>query len=254
MLDAKFVAEAMCVIASNTNAPVSVKCRIGLDDHDLYNELSCPITCRKICFCPHGFPKGKNEFFRDVTKLEEFIKDPWGLKAKQPATIQVKVPKLNVAPPPQVPVGDGGGGSGGDGEEASAISSAQTKRAALQKKAAAASMAAEDFARRFESGDVEGSMKDVGGEEQGLSNVKVMCRLCFSGENEGGESARKLMSCKCCGKKYHRSCLKAWGQHRGTLIGHNLSVFSVVLLPICPFLQISSIGAHGHVPHAGFVR
>ncbi|WMV10805.1 hypothetical protein MTR67_004190 [Solanum verrucosum] len=35
----KFVAEAMCVIAANTNVPVSVKCTIGLDDHDLYNEL-----------------------------------------------------------------------------------------------------------------------------------------------------------------------------------------------------------------------
>ncbi|XP_049368659.1 uncharacterized protein LOC125833541 isoform X3 [Solanum verrucosum] len=39
MLDPKFVAEAMCVIAANTNVPVSVKCRIGLDDHDSYNEL-----------------------------------------------------------------------------------------------------------------------------------------------------------------------------------------------------------------------
>lgn len=61
-----------------------------------------------------------------MVKLEEFLKDPWGLKAKQPATIQVKVPKLNVAPPPQVP-----------------------------KKAASASMMAKDFARQFESGDVE---------------------------------------------------------------------------------------------------
>ena len=74
----------------------------------------------------------------------------------------------------------------------------------------------------------QGSMKDVGGEEQGLSNVKVMCRLCFSGENEGGESARKFMSCKCCGKKYHRSCLKVWGQHRGTLIGHKICQFLVM--------------------------
>ncbi|KAM7262898.1 hypothetical protein ACFE04_000581 [Oxalis oulophora] len=35
----KFVAEAMSVIADNTDVPVSVKCRIGLDDHDSYNEL-----------------------------------------------------------------------------------------------------------------------------------------------------------------------------------------------------------------------
>ncbi|XP_015163357.1 uncharacterized protein [Solanum tuberosum] len=118
-------------------------------------HTACPFTCRKICFCPDGFPKGKNEFFSDVTKLEEFLKDPWGLKAKQPATIQVKVPKLNVALPPQAPVGDGGGGSSGDGEEAAAIGSAKTKRVALQKKTAAASMVADDFARQFESGDVE---------------------------------------------------------------------------------------------------
>ncbi|XP_075100123.1 uncharacterized protein LOC107785682 [Nicotiana tabacum] len=177
-------------------------------------HVACPITCRRICYCPLGFPKGKNEFLEDVVRVEEFLKDPWLLKAKEGATIQVKVPKIVVAPQPpqQVAVGDGGGG--GDGEEAAAIASAQTKRAALQKKAAAASMVAEDFARRFESGDLEGSVKDVGGEEQGLSNVKVMCRLCFCGENEGSEKARKMMSCKSCGKKYHRGCLKAWGQHR----------------------------------------
>ncbi|XP_061968201.1 uncharacterized protein LOC133691492 isoform X3 [Populus nigra] len=39
MLDPKFVGEAMSVIAANTDVPVSVKCRIGLDDHDSYNEL-----------------------------------------------------------------------------------------------------------------------------------------------------------------------------------------------------------------------
>ena len=29
----------MSVIAANTDVPVSVKCRIGVDDHDSYNEL-----------------------------------------------------------------------------------------------------------------------------------------------------------------------------------------------------------------------
>lgn len=38
-LQEKFVGEAMSVIAANTNVPVSVKCRIGVDDHDSYNEL-----------------------------------------------------------------------------------------------------------------------------------------------------------------------------------------------------------------------
>lgn len=27
------------MIAANTDAPVSVKCRIGVDNHDSYNEL-----------------------------------------------------------------------------------------------------------------------------------------------------------------------------------------------------------------------
>eukprot|EP00268_Persea_americana_P067479 TRINITY_DN9302_c0_g3_i11.p1 TRINITY_DN9302_c0_g3~~TRINITY_DN9302_c0_g3_i11.p1 ORF type:complete len:238 (+),score=45.61 TRINITY_DN9302_c0_g3_i11:416-1129(+) len=39
MLDPKFVGEAMSAIAANCDVPVSVKCRIGVDDHDSYNEL-----------------------------------------------------------------------------------------------------------------------------------------------------------------------------------------------------------------------
>ncbi|XP_010695132.2 uncharacterized protein LOC104907829 isoform X1 [Beta vulgaris subsp. vulgaris] len=39
MLDPKFVGEAMSVIAANTDVPVTVKCRIGVDDYDSYNEL-----------------------------------------------------------------------------------------------------------------------------------------------------------------------------------------------------------------------
>lgn len=39
MLDPKFVGKAMSVIAANSNVPVSVKCRIGVDNHDSYNEL-----------------------------------------------------------------------------------------------------------------------------------------------------------------------------------------------------------------------
>ncbi|KAK9283116.1 hypothetical protein L1049_011347 [Liquidambar formosana] len=39
MLNPKFVGEAMSVIAANSSVPVSVKCRIGVDDHDSYNEL-----------------------------------------------------------------------------------------------------------------------------------------------------------------------------------------------------------------------
>ncbi|XP_038975043.1 tRNA-dihydrouridine(20/20a) synthase-like isoform X2 [Phoenix dactylifera] len=39
MFDPKFVADAMSAIAANCSVPVSVKCRIGVDDHDSYNEL-----------------------------------------------------------------------------------------------------------------------------------------------------------------------------------------------------------------------
>ncbi|KAI3913231.1 hypothetical protein MKW92_028751 [Papaver armeniacum] len=39
MLNPKFVGEAMSVIAANCDVPVSVKCRIGVDDHDSYKEL-----------------------------------------------------------------------------------------------------------------------------------------------------------------------------------------------------------------------
>ncbi|EEC69404.1 hypothetical protein OsI_38556 [Oryza sativa Indica Group] len=41
-----------------------------------------------------------------------------------------------------------------------------------------------------------------------------MCRICFSGENEGSTKAAKMLPCKLCNKKYHRSCLKNWGEHR----------------------------------------
>nr|KAJ0213928.1 hypothetical protein LSAT_V11C400200570 [Lactuca sativa] len=41
-----------------------------------------------------------------------------------------------------------------------------------------------------------------------------MCRLYFKRENEGSDRARKMLSCKTCNKKYHRSCVKSWAQNR----------------------------------------
>ncbi|KAL3537447.1 hypothetical protein ACH5RR_000813 [Cinchona calisaya] len=197
-------------------------------------HVACPITCRRICFCELGFSRklqteeGRDGFLGEVLRIEEFVKDPWLLKAEANATVQVKVPKVVVVAPPPLPpppivvqktavdvtpaVKDGGGT--GDGDDEALDVSAQTKRVALQKKAAAASMVAEDFARRFESGEMVGPVKDDTQEEQAQSNVKVMCRLCFGGENEGSERARKMLPCKTCGKKYHRSCLKAWSKNR----------------------------------------
>ncbi|KAJ7982220.1 Histone-lysine N-methyltransferase [Quillaja saponaria] len=179
-------------------------------------HVACPITCRRICFCKLGFPrtlqstKANNGFLEEVVKLEEFLKDPLGIKAREKdPTVLVVVPKV-VPPPPQLqPVVDGV--VAGDAVDESL--SAQTKRVVLQRKAAAAMVAAEDYARRFESGDLADASR-ITGEEQGQSNAKVMCRMCFFGENEGSERARKMLSCKSCDKKYHRSCLKNWAQHR----------------------------------------
>lgn len=114
---------------------------------------------RRICFCPLGFPrslgtaKSKNDFLEEVRKVEEFLKDPWGIRVREEkGTVQVAVPRVAPPPPPPQPlvpvVADG------VDEEAALAMSAQNKRAALQRKAAAAMVAAEDYARRFESGDL----------------------------------------------------------------------------------------------------
>lgn len=116
------------------------------------------VCSRKVCFCALGFPgrlrneKGKEDFLKEVARVEQFLKDPWLIKARENATVQVKVPKVVVAPaaPPPIPH------FAADAEEsAAAAASAQVKRVALQKQAAAASMVAEDYVKRFESGDLE---------------------------------------------------------------------------------------------------
>ncbi|KAF7836055.1 RING/FYVE/PHD-type zinc finger family protein [Senna tora] len=38
--------------------------------------------------------------------------------------------------------------------------------------------------------------------------------MCNRVENEGSERAKKMLSCKSCGKKYHRNCLRSWAQNR----------------------------------------
>ncbi|KAE8727469.1 Detected protein of confused Function [Hibiscus syriacus] len=172
-------------------------------------HVACPITCGRICFCSLGFPRNlqstnsKKGFLQEVTQLEAFFKDPWGVRVAREGTVQVPVPK--VAP---VPAGDGGGGAD------TAEESAQAKRLALQGKAAAAMVAAEDYARRVESGDITVASKSSAVDEQGQSNTNVMCHMCFLGENEASERARRMLSCRNCGKKYHRSCVKSWAKHR----------------------------------------
>ncbi|XP_042515527.1 uncharacterized protein LOC122089859 [Macadamia integrifolia] len=184
-------------------------------------HVACPITCQRICFCTFGFrqklqsEKGRKDFLDEVFRVEEFLNDPWSVRARQKDTVQVSVPRIVVASTPVVTVvADGVVGGEGDVEEMSA----QTKRVALQKKAVAESLAAEDYARRFETGDLADASKETGqdivAEEQGSSTINVMCRLCFYGENEGSERALRMLACKICSKKYHRNCLKSWAQHR----------------------------------------
>lgn len=151
--------------------------------------------------------------------LEEFLRDPWfvrpggvGDSAAAVATVQVLVPKVEPAP---VAYG------GGDGEDAYSAS-AHVKRMALQRQAVAASLAAESYARKMEvigAADSPGEpvlgeqVIDLTRDDQG-STIKVMCRLCFSGENEGSDRALKMLSCPSCNKKYHRRCLRNWAEHR----------------------------------------
>uniref|UniRef100_A0A803P3Q7 Uncharacterized protein n=1 Tax=Cannabis sativa TaxID=3483 RepID=A0A803P3Q7_CANSA len=203
----------------------------GMNDWQQCPELG-PIgdvlSGRRICFCSLGFvaDKAKNEFLDEIRKVEEFVKDPWGIRVREEkgGTIQVAVPRIEPPPPLLVPpssvyqpvvsiLGDVVVNIVDD--EAAAAASAQAKRAALQRKAAAAMVAAEDYARRFESGDLAADVsRGSAGEEQGQSNVNVLCRICFFGENEGSERAKRMLSCKTCCKKYHRNCLKSWAQHR----------------------------------------
>lgn len=115
-----------------------------------------------------------------MARVEDFFKDPWLLRVRdEGATVQVTVPKVVVPPPPPVPAattpGEGGLG-GGDGEDLLLLS-AQTKRAAMQRKAAVASMAAEDYARRFESGAL--AVRDSDFTEFMIVNYCVVFALWF---------------------------------------------------------------------------
>ncbi|XP_008801693.2 uncharacterized protein LOC103715735 isoform X1 [Phoenix dactylifera] len=179
-------------------------------------HVACPITCRRICYCELGFPaelrseKARVEFLEEVEALEEFLRDPWTVRAdggSAVATVQVLVPQ--VVPQPAPPPGAEDGGGGGRGE---------AKRAAMQRQAVAASLAAEDYVRRLEGGGAAEAPGEVAShlaiEDQNFSTVKVMCRICFSGENDSSVGAMKMLSCKICSKKYHRSCLKRWAEHR----------------------------------------
>lgn len=98
-----------------------------------------------------------------MRKVEDFLNDPWGIRVRDgekgtTATVQVAVPRIAPPPPPPplplVPPPGDAVDEEAAAAAAAAAASAQAKRAALQRKAAAAMVAAEDYARRFESGDL----------------------------------------------------------------------------------------------------
>ncbi|XP_028799794.1 uncharacterized protein LOC114755092 isoform X2 [Neltuma alba] len=180
-------------------------------------HVACPITCRRICYCSLGFPRSlhtvaaKNGFLDDVVCLREFLKDPSGLGVSSDSslTLQVAVPKVLQLPPPP-----GQLKSSVVGDAVNEAASMQAKRVAMQRKGAAAMIAAEEYARRFESGDVLAKSGKTTGEECSESDVKVFCRMCNCVENEGSDREKKMLPCKSCGKKYHINCLRVWAQHR----------------------------------------
>lgn len=45
-------------------------------------------------------------------------------------------------------------------------------------------------------------------------SARITCHMCYIVEVGKSERA-KMLPCKCCGKKYHRTCLMSWAQHRG---------------------------------------
>lgn len=151
--------------------------------------------------------------------MEDSLIDPWG--SSKVVTVQIRAPKVR-----KDSIGDGGVDEAAAEEEASA----QKKRVSLQRQAAVTVEAAEDYARRFESGVNELSSND---EELAQCGVNVMCRMCFLGESHGSERARRMLSCKTCGKKYHKNCVKSWAQHRDLFHWSSWSCPSCRVCEVC---------------------
>lgn len=209
-------------------------------------HTACPITSRSICDCELGFRgelkerRAREEFLAEVSRVEEFLDDPWILRDEPGGTVKIPVPPLVPAPPSPMATPSRVNAEAEDGgerererkrerererEEAVASRtptawalSLKAKREELQQEAAAATQAAEEYIRRLEAGAAVGVPREVAdsivGEDQCSSTIKVICRICFSGESEGSERATKMLSCKLCNKKYHRSCLKIWAEYR----------------------------------------
>lgn len=101
---------------------------------------------------------------QEVHAIDRFLNDPWLIKARENATVQVQVPKVAVKSPAPLPPRPQFGG-----EEAEVpAASAQLKRMKLQKQ----SIVGEDYSRRFGSGDLVVSFVEI-------VVISCFCRLNF---------------------------------------------------------------------------
>ncbi|EOA23587.1 hypothetical protein CARUB_v10016782mg [Capsella rubella] len=181
-------------------------------------HVACPITCRQICFCVLGFPRNlhgkqvKDVFLDEIHSLQDFLRDPWGEEVSTDGTVQIHVPKLAVFDTgPRIAARDVRLGNDSAVEVVSASSnSVSAKRTVvLQKKAVVDCAAASDG---FD--DLEVAVKELSGvDDHDHHSTSITCHMCYLVEVGKSEKA-KMLSCKCCGKKYHRNCLKPWAQHR----------------------------------------
>ncbi|XP_009136653.1 uncharacterized protein LOC103860742 [Brassica rapa] len=166
-------------------------------------HVACPITCRKICDCLLGFPRNlhvkevKDVFLNDIHSLQNFLPDPWDAGGVfKDGTVQIHVPRDVVAV--------------GEDSEVKVEASTQGKRnvVLLKKK-----KVAEDSTANPDSDNLMVPVTEINGEDHDHHGASITCHMCYMFEVGKSERA-KMLSCKCCGKKYHRSCLKTWTQHR----------------------------------------
>ncbi|KAL0853853.1 hypothetical protein Bca101_059005 [Brassica carinata] len=172
-----------------------------------------------------GFPRNlqgkeaKDFFPNEIHSLQNLLPDPWDARvSKEGPTVQIHVPKLPLSdsgPPPHIGVDNSAK------EFAAALSvSRQGRHTVVLKRAVvknnAARSASDDFEARLAS--IMSSTTKIGVNElterdHDTDSAGVTCSMCYMVEVGKSERA-KMRSCKCCGKKYHRNCLKQWAQHR----------------------------------------
>ncbi|CAN7012985.1 unnamed protein product [Brassica rapa subsp. trilocularis] len=166
-------------------------------------HVACPITCRKICDCLLGFPRNlyrkevKDVFLNDIHSLQNFLPDPFDAGGVfKDGTVQIHVPRDVVAV--------------GEDSEVKVEASTQGKRnvVLLKKK-----KVAEDSTANPDSDNLMVPVTEINGEDHDHHGASITCHMCYMVEVGKSERA-KMLSCKCCGKKYHRNCLKSWAQHR----------------------------------------